>query len=403
MTVSKYDVIILGAGASGLMAALRAGQRGLKVLLLDRAEQVGSKILVSGGGRCNFTNRHIAPDRYISHNPHFCLSALKGYTQHDFMALVEKHKIAYHEKTLGQLFCDASSSDIVSLLLEECLAAHVDIRLEQQIQAVEKSDVFQVETEAEVFHALSLILATGGLSIPKIGATNFSHKVASHFGLAVTETRPALVPLVFTGETLELMKSLSGVSLEVIVTCGKRSFRESMIFTHRGLSGPAILQISSYWREGQPLSINFLPDSEVETFLLDRKKSRPKAGLKTILGEVLPKRLVQGLVEDHFPPSPMGELSHKNLKAVATLLGAWTVLPTGTEGYAKAEVTLGGVSTHELNSKTMEAKKVRGLYVIGEALDVTGWLGGYNLQWAWSSGWAAGSAMALSPMSGKSI
>ncbi len=400
MPVSKYDAVILGAGASGLMCALRAGQRGLKVLLLDRAEQAGAKILVSGGGRCNFTNRHIAPDRYISDNPHFCLSALKRYTQNDFIALVEKHKIPYHEKTLGQLFCDTSSRDIVAMLLAECHAAHVDIRLGQEIKAVEKPDGFQVQTEQAAFQAPSLVLATGGLSIPKMGATNFTHKIATQWGLALTPTRPALVPLVFDGEALALMRSLSGVSVEVMVTCGKRSFRESMLFTHRGLSGPAVLQISSYWREGQSLSINFLPECAAESFLLDRKKTHPQTSLKTVLGEVLPKRLVQGLVAERFLSSTLGALSHKNIKEVAALLMTWIVLPVKTEGYAKAEVTLGGVSTHELNSKTMEAKKVRGLYIIGEALDVTGWLGGYNLQWAWSSGYAAGSALEPLPLRG---
>ncbi|HAX92226.1 MAG TPA: aminoacetone oxidase family FAD-binding enzyme [Rhodospirillaceae bacterium] len=390
--MQKYDAVIIGAGAAGLMCALRAGQRDRKVLLLDRVGQVGSKILIAGGGRCNFTNRTITPDRYLSDNPHFCLSALKSYTQNDFIALVEKHKIAYHEKTLGQLFCDNSAREIVDMLLAECRAANVEIRLEQEIVDVQKGELFQIQTRQDAIESSSLVLATGGLSIPKMGATDFSHQVAQRFGLAVKETRPALVPLVFGGETLDFMHELSGLSLEVVVTCGKRAFRENMIFTHRGLSGPAILQISSYWREGNSLSINLTPEADAETFLLDRKKERPKAGLKTILGEVLPQRLAQSLAEP-FPASPIGELPNKIIKEVAALLSGWQVTPTGTEGYAKAEVTLGGVSTHELSSKTMEATKVPGLYVIGEAVDVTGWLGGYNFQWAWSSGWAAGSAL----------
>jgi len=393
----KYDAVIIGAGASGLMCALRAGQRGLRVLLLDRADQVGSKILVSGGGRSNFTNRHIAPDCYISSNPHFCLSALKTYTQNDFITLVEKHKISYHEKALGQLFCDNSAKDIVAMLVEECRASNVDINLGQQIKSVGKTDSFQIQTQNETIEASSLVLATGGLSIPKMGATAFSHQAAAHFGLALTETHPGLVPLVFDGKNLDFMRALSGLALDVIVTCGKRSFRDSMIFTHRGLSGPAILQISSYWSKGQSLSINLLPDINAETFLLDRKQARSKATIKTVLGEVLPQRFAQGIVQSlitaNLSTLPIGEISNKSLKEVSALLGAWTIMPTGDEGYAKAEVTLGGVSTHDLASKTMEAKKVPGLYVIGEALDIAGWLGGYNLQWAWSSGWAAGSAI----------
>ncbi|MGB9153265.1 MAG: NAD(P)/FAD-dependent oxidoreductase [Alphaproteobacteria bacterium] len=390
---SKYDVIILGAGAAGLMCALRAGQRGRKVLLLDRAEQVGKKILISGGGRCNFTNLGIAPDRFISNNRHFCLSALKTYTQHDFIALVEKHKIAYHEKTLGQLFCDISAREIVDMLLDECRSAQVDIRLDQQIGEVGKTDSFRIQTQADVFEAASLVLATGGLSIPKMGATGLSYQIARQFGLPLTETRPALVPLTFENPSLDLMRSLSGISLEIIASIGKRSFRENMIFTHRGISGPAILQISSYWREGLDITLDMLPDMDAETFLLERKQSRPKAELKTILGEVLPQRLAQGLTTEYFSASPIGTLSHKSLKEVATLLKAWKLTPTGSEGYAKAEVTVGGVDTNSLSSKTMQATGVPGLYVIGEAVDVTGWLGGYNFQWAWSSGWAAGSAV----------
>ncbi len=391
--MKNYDVIILGAGAAGLMCALRAGQRGRKVLLLDHAAEAGSKILISGGGRCNFTNRHIAADRYISDNPHFCLSALKTYTQHDFVAMVEKHHIAYHEKTLGQLFCDTPARAIVDMLLAEGQAAHVDLRLGQRVENVSKSDVFRVQTHQTTFEAPALVLATGGLSIPKMGATDFSHRIAKQFGLPVTATRPALVPLRFDGEALAFFSALSGVALEVTASCGKQSFRENMIFTHRGLSGPAILQISSYWREGQPLTINLMPDRDAEAFLLDRKKERPKAGLKTILSEALPQRLAQSLSDGFFPTAPISEISHKDLKDVANTLKAWELTPTGTEGYGKAEVTAGGIATQSLSSKTMESTTVPNLYVIGEAIDVTGWLGGYNFQWAWSSGWAAGSAI----------
>ncbi|MFA4995230.1 MAG: NAD(P)/FAD-dependent oxidoreductase [Bdellovibrionales bacterium] len=391
--MQKYDALILGSGAAGLMCALRAGQRGRKVLLLDHAAEAGSKILVSGGGHCNFTNRTITPDRYISNNPHFCRSALKTFSQNDFIALVDKHKIPYHEKTLGQLFCDGSAKDIVDMLLSECEAAHVDMRLGQRIVSIDKTDAFHVQTDKETFEASALVLATGGLSIPKIGATDFTHQTAKRFGLPLTETRPALVPLTFAGGDLEFLSSLSGVSLDVSVSCGKQMFRESMIFTHKGLSGPAILQISSYWNEGKALLIDLLPDIDAEAFLLERKKDRPKASLKTILGEVLPQRLAQKLTETYFSASSIGETSHKELKFVAATLKSWKLAPTGTEGYAKAEATLGGCDTRAFSSKTMEAAAVPGLYVIGEAMDVTGWLGGYNLQWAWSSGWAAGSAI----------
>jgi len=391
--MQKADTIILGAGAAGLMCALRAGQRGRKVCVLDHAVEAGSKILISGGGRCNFTNRIMAADRFISNNPHFCRSALAAFTQNDFVTLVEKHKIPYHEKTLGQLFCDTSAKDIVGMLLAECEAAHVDIRLGHNILSVSKNGGFQVQTDKDIYEAPAIVLATGGLSIPKMGASDFTHRIAKKFGLSLTETRPALVPLTFEGDALAFLSSLSGLSLDVSVSCGKRAFRESMIFTHKGLSGPAILQISSYGREGQDIVIDLLPDTDAETFLLERKKTRPKAGLKTILGEVLPQRLAQNLSDKYFPPAPISEIQNKELKNVANLLKAWKLAPSGTEGYAKAEATLGGIDTRALSSKTMEATGVPGLYIIGEALDVTGWLGGYNLQWAWSSGWAAGSAV----------
>jgi hypothetical protein len=378
-----FDVVVAGAGAAGLMCAIRAGQRGRRVLLLDHADKVGKKILISGGGRCNFTNLDSRLEAFLSANPHFCKSALSRYTQRDFIALVEKHRIAWHEKTLGQLFCDGSARQIVAMLLAECAAVGVDVRAAHRITAIEKSDRFSLRTDHGDFHATSVVLATGGLSIPKMGATSFSHDVARRFGLAVTETRPALVPLILK------VPDLAGVSLEVMARLGRAGFREAMLFTHRGLSGPAILQISSYWREGQEVAIDLLPGADAAAFLKDRKRSRPKAELRTVLAELLPQRLAAHLATD----GAIGERRDRELEALAKNLNAWRVTPTGTEGYAKAEVTLGGVDTHGLSSRTMEARSVPGLYVIGEAVDVTGWLGGYNFQWAWSSGWVAGEAV----------
>ena len=391
--MKKYDAVIIGAGAAGLMCALRAGQRGRKVLLLEHADKVGAKILISGGGRCNFTNLQIGKDRFLSENQHFCISALKGYTQQDFIALVEKHRISYHEKTLGQLFCDKSARDIVKMLLEECRSGQVEIKLSQHILDVGKSDLFSVQTREGVVQAQALVLATGGLSIPKMGATGFTYKTAEHFGVPIIKPRPALVPLVFEGEEFSFLRSLSGISLDVVATCGKHSFREGLVFTHRGLSGPAILQISSYWREGLSVSLDLVPDCDVEAFLLGHKKGRANAQLKTILGEVLPQRFADALTSAYFSNDAVGTLTDKKLRDVAALLKDWRLTPTGTAGYAKAEVTAGGVDTSALSSKTMEVSAVPGLHIIGEAVDVTGWLGGYNFQWAWSSGWAAGSAL----------
>jgi len=378
-----YDVVIVGAGAAGLICAMRAGQRGRRVLLLDHADKVGKKILISGGGRCNFTNLHCRPEAFLSANPDFCKSAIRRYTQQDFIGLVDRHRIAWHEKTLGQLFCDGSSRQIVAMLLNECAAVGIDVRVAHRISSIEKSDRFVVRTDRGDFEAGAVVLATGGLSIPKMGATSFSHDVARRFGLAVTETRPALVPL-----TLEV-PDLAGVSLEVIARLGRTSFREAMLFTHRGLSGPAILQISSYWREGQEIVIDLLPEYDAAAFLKERKRSRPRAALRTVLGELMPQRLAAHLA----PDGVTGERRDRDLEELARRLKAWRVLPSGSEGYGKAEVTLGGVDTHELSSRTMEARKVVGLHVIGEAVDVTGWLGGYNFQWAWSSGWVAGEAI----------
>lgn len=378
-----FDVVVLGGGAAGLMCAMRAGQRGRKVLLLDHAEKVGKKILISGGGRCNFTNRDARPEAFLSANPHFCKSALARYTQHDFIDLVNKHRIAWHEKTLGQLFCDGSARQIVAMLLDECAAVGVDVRVAHKVTRVEKSDRFTVMTDLGDVTASSVVLATGGLSIPKMGATGFAHEVARHFKLRVTDTRPALVPLTLP------VPEISGVSLDVEARCGRASFREALLFTHRGLSGPAILQVSSYWKPGQEIVVDLLPDLDAASFLKERKRTRPKAELRTILAEILPQRLAQSLA----PEGLMASQRDRDLDALATRLKMWTFVPTGTEGYAKAEVTLGGIDTDGLSSKTMEAKKVPGLFAIGEAVDVTGWLGGYNFQWAWSSGWVAGEAV----------
>jgi len=378
-----FDVVVLGGGAAGLMCAMRAGQRGRRVLLLDHAEKVGKKILISGGGRCNFTNRDARPEAFLSANPHFAKSALARYTQHDFIELVNKHRIAWHEKTLGQLFCDGSARQIVKMLLDECAAVGVDVRVAHKITRVEKADRFTVMTDHGDFSATSVVLATGGLSIPKMGATGFAHEVARHFKLRVTETRPALVPLTLP------VPEISGVSLDVEARCDRARFREALLFTHRGLSGPAILQVSSYWKPGQEIVVDLLPDLDAGFFLKERKRTRPKAELRTILAEVLPQRLAQSLA----PEGLMANQRDRDLETLANRLKAWSFVPTGTEGYAKAEVTLGGIDTDGLSSKTMEAKKVPGLYAIGEAVDVTGWLGGYNFQWAWSSGWVAGEAV----------
>ncbi|MCK8786718.1 NAD(P)/FAD-dependent oxidoreductase [Roseomonas sp. NAR14] len=387
----RYDVVILGAGAAGLMAAIAAGRRGRRVLLLDHAAEAGAKILISGGGRCNFTNLHTAPDRYLSANPHFAKSALSRYTPADFIALVDRHRIAWHEKTLGQLFCDGSARAIVAMLLEECAAAGVELRLRQRLREVTRAEAFRVETEAGDIAAESVVLATGGLSIPKMGATGLAHVVARRFGLPVTACRPALVPLTVDAAMLERVRPLSGVSLPVAAALGRRRFREAMLFTHRGLSGPAILQISSYWREGEALSLDLLPDAPSD-WLVARKRSRAKAALRTVLAEALPQRLAEALAPPESAAAPMADLPDRTLAALAAGLKAWPVTPAGTEGYAKAEVTLGGVDTAALSSRDMSAKAVPGLFVVGEAVDVTGWLGGYNFQWAWASGWCAGEA-----------
>jgi len=391
--MDRYDTVIIGAGAAGLMCALSAGGRGRRVLLIDHADQAGKKILISGGGRCNFTNREPLPDCFLSANPHFVKSALKRYSQHDFIALVEKHRIPYHERNLGQLFCDGSAREILAMLLAECAAVQVQIWLDTKVTAIEKPDRFRIETDRGPVEADALVLASGGLSIPKMGATGFAHDIARRFGLKMTQTRPALVPLTVGPEDLAFMQPLSGVSLETVASRDKRRFREAMLFTHRGLSGPVILQISSYWQPGETVSLDLLPDLDLAAHLIERKKTRPKAELKTILTEILPGRLAQALVEDRMTNQPMAAYPDKALLRVAEQVKRWPLKPAGTEGYAKAEVTIGGIDTDGLSSQTMGAKAVPGLYAIGEAVDVTGWLGGYNFQWAWSSGWCAGQAV----------
>ena len=383
----RYDTVILGAGAAGLMCAFTAGRRGRRVLVLERGPQVGAKILISGGGRCNFTNTGTVPDRFFSANPHFCKSALSRYTPADFLALVEKHRIAWHEKTLGQLFCDGSAKQIVAMLLDECAAAGVEIQVGAKVQDVTRTDTFRVETDRGDIAAETVVLATGGLSIPKMGATGLAHDIARRFDLKLTDIRPGLVPLTFAPDLLARTQPISGVSLPVVASVGRKSFREAMLFTHRGLSGPAILQISSVWREGAAVSIDLVPDLPPD-FLIARKRVRPKASIRTLLHEVMPQRAA-----DLFAPEgTAADTPDKTLLALGASLKAWAVTPAGSEGYAKAEVTLGGIDTNALSSRTMEAKKMPGLFAIGEAVDVTGWLGGYNFQWAWASGYSAGLA-----------
>ena len=386
-----FDAIVLGAGAAGLMCAARAGQRGRRVLVLERAEKPGKKILISGGGRCNFTNIGAGPANYLSANPHFAKSALARYTAQDFLELVESHGIAWHEKTLGQLFCDGSAKQIVAMLLDECAKGDVEIRCGEKVGSVEQGDGFTVTTQSGTCRAPSLVIATGGPSIPKMGATGYAYELARQFGLKIVEPRPALVPLTLGGEEV-LFRDISGVSAPVVTSAGKARFAEAALFTHRGLSGPAILQASSYWRPGEPLFIDFLPE-ESGDFLLHAKRETPRATLRGWLRDRLPARLADILAERLGLEVEFGNAPDKALRAAAERLKRWTFQPNGTEGFAKAEVTVGGIATAELSSKTMAAKRVPGLYAIGEAVDVTGWLGGYNFQWAWASGVAAGEAL----------
>ena len=389
---APYDVIVLGAGAAGLMCAAQAGRRGRKVLLIEGADRPGKKILISGGGRCNFTNIHTAPDRFLSANPHFAKSALSRYTPQDFLALVESHGIAWHEKTLGQLFCDGSARQIVELLLAECAQGGVRVDCGEAIREVSRGGGgFTVTTDRQTAQAPALVIATGGPSIPKLGASGFAYDLARQFGLKVVEPRPALVPLTLSGEDA-LFRELSGVATDVAARCGKASFREAALFTHRGLSGPAILQVSSYWRRGEPVAIDFLPQAE-PGWLIHAKQHAPRATLRSTLRTALPDRLADALDERLALGGPLANVPDTALRQAEAQLADWQFNPNGSEGFAKAEVTVGGVSTAELSSKTMEARRVPGLYVIGEAVDVTGWLGGYNFQWAWASAWAAAEAL----------
>jgi predicted Rossmann fold flavoprotein len=382
------DVLVLGGGAAGLMCAIEAGKRGRKVMVIDHAKRPADKIRISGGGRCNFTNLHSSPANFLSQNPHFCVSALKRYTQHDFLGLVEQHRIPWHEKTLGQLFCDESAKDIIQMLLAELEQAGGSLQLETEIKAVSKpDDQFSVATSKGT---KSLVVATGGPSIPKMGATGLGYDLAKQFGLSVLAPRAALVPLTFSDTNKELCARLAGVSVDAKVSFQKTTFREGLLFTHRGLSGPSILQISSYWQEGKPISVNMVPEVDVFEVLRQARQDAPKQDLKTALGQLLPNRLAEELSKAFQLKGRLADLSDKVLRRAAEQLNRWQLTPVGTEGYRTAEVTIGGVDTKELSSKTMESNKVPGLYFIGEVVDVTGHLGGFNFQWAWSSGHAAG-------------
>ena len=394
MSQHKTDVLILGGGAAGLFCALTAGHRGLSVTVLEGSNKVGKKILMSGGGRCNFTNLDIQPENYLSSNPHFVKSALNSYTQWDFIALVEKHGIAYHEKTLGQLFCDGSSKDILNLLLAECEDAGVTIQTHSQIQSVESLHPgFRVKTDTGSYTADALVIATGGLSIPTMGASGFGYQIASQFGLNVLPRAAGLVPFTFSEPMKAVCERLAGLSLEVELTSADTSFREGVLFTHRGLSGPAALQVSSYWQMGTPIRLNLLPDLDLAAWLLEAKRENPRSLLRTVLSTELPKALVLELEPLFWAArreTAMAEFPDATLKEIAAQLAAWSLKPSGTEGYRTAEVTLQGIDTEHLSSKTMECRDYPGLYFIGEVVDVTGHLGGYNFQWAWSSGYAAG-------------
>jgi predicted Rossmann fold flavoprotein len=394
--MKTVDVIIVGGGAAGLMCAIAAGQRRRRVLVLEGSNRIGKKILMSGGGRCNFTNLHIDPSTYISHNPHFCKSALSRHTQWDFIALVEKHGIAYHEKTLGQLFCNDSSRQIVDMLAAECTEAGVEILTECKDIEIAANDGYSVKCSLGEFRCDSLVVATGGLSIPKMGATDFGYRVARQFGLRVFDTAAGLVPFTLTGTLQEMSERLSGLSCRATVTAGQMSFTESILFTHRGLSGPAMLQASSYWAPGAAITIDLFPGEDAAELLLAAKRTRPKSLLCGVISERLPKALVtelQALFWSGHADTPLGELSDDTLRQTGAGLQGWVVKPAATEGYRTAEVTLGGVDTDELSSRTMECRKQPGLYFVGEVVDVTGHLGGFNFQWAWSSGWAAGQAV----------
>lgn len=393
MAAVTCDVLIIGGGAAGLMCALAAGQRGRRVILVEHAERCGKKILMSGGGRCNFTNTGTTPAQYLSANPHFCKSALARYTPADFIEMVERHGISYHEKELGQLFCDESSKQIVRMLLDECEWAGVRIETGCSVESVAMDEAgFDIRTSRGAYRTASLVVASGGLSIPRMGATGFGYQLAAQFGHDVLPTRAGLVPLTLSGTHLERLADLSGLSMPIEARIGKTAFRNAMLITHRGLSGPAILQISSYWREGDPLAIHLLPDHDIPDLLASWACERRDTQLQTLLAEVLPKRFAQRLCEYWLPNRPMRQFNARELKQIGKVLTQWPITASGTEGYRTAEVTLGGVDTDGLSSATMMSKSVPGLFFIGEVVDVTGWLGGYNFQWAWASGRAAGMA-----------
>ncbi|MFZ2161963.1 MAG: NAD(P)/FAD-dependent oxidoreductase [Sideroxyarcus sp.] len=391
MNPKQTDVLIIGAGAAGMMCALAAAQRGRSVLLLDHSSKLAEKIRISGGGRCNFTNLNIKPENYLSENPHFCRSALARFTPQHFIAMLDKHGLKYHEKTLGQLFCDDESEAIIAMLKSECDAAGVRWCMPCSVEKIERSDVYYVTTPRGKYLASSLVIATGGLSIPKIGATPFGYKVAEQFGVPMTKLKPGLVPLTFHPEEWAPYAELSGASLEAVVSFGKHSFRENLLFTHRGLSGPAILQISSYWEQGKPLAIDLLPDHELREMFVQQRGSKMLLG--NFLAQYLPKRLAEIVATQWLENKPLNQYAEKELRTLSDKLKNWQITPSGTLGYSKAEVTCGGVDTRALSSKTMECSEVPGLYFIGEVLDVTGQLGGYNFQWAWASGYAAGQAV----------
>ncbi len=391
MNTEAYDVIIVGAGAAGMMSAIEAGKRGRKVLLVDHSKKIGEKIRISGGGRCNFTNIHTKPNKFISQNPKFVISALNQYTQNDFINLIKKHNIKFHEKKLGQLFCDESAQQIIDMLLLECEKANVVLKKEVIVDDVGKKDEgYFITTNSNQYIANSLIIATGGLSIPKIGASNFGYEVAKKFDLDIVETLPALVPLTFSEKILAKCKELAGLSVEAVVSFKKTFFEEGMLFTHRGLSGPSVLQISSYWKLGDNININLAPKLNLFQSLESKKKLEPKKDINLIISEILPKRLAQIICKENEVSGNICELSSKKIKQLSDAINSWAINPTGSEGYRTAEVTLGGVNTNELSSKTMMVKKHSGLFFIGEVVDVTGHLGGYNFQWAWSSGFVAG-------------
>lgn len=393
--MEKFDVIIIGAGAAGLFCAAQAGQRGKRVLLLDNGKKAGRKILMSGGGRCNFTNLFIEPAAYLSQNPHFCKSALARYTQWDFIDLINRHGIAWHEKTLGQLFCDESAQQVVDLLLKECEAGKVTVRLRSEVLSVSRDETYRLELNGDTVQADKLVIATGGLSMPGLGASPFGYKIAEQFGLKVFPTRAGLVPFTLHKPLLEQLQTLSGVAVPATVTAEDGTvFKEALLFTHRGLSGPAVLQLSSYWLPGEFVTINLSPERELGAFINEERDAHPNQSLKNTLAKVLPRRLVDSLqLLGHVPECTLKQLNSRQQAELVALLHNWRIQPNGTEGYRTAEVTLGGVDTSVLSSKTMEARDVPGLYFIGEVVDVSGWLGGYNFQWAWASAWACAQAL----------